>query len=159
MMKRSETLTRREDLNAMTLQTIEVRSIIGAGLNNNSVGSPARSIDRMPLANRILNVTVVHTYYRVSLVELGIIGFALFFTFFGRVVAIALTHVRAAIDPERKLLLAGIAGCLASIAGHNSGNPFGGQMARSMLWSNAVLICSLSRQVDLAAAASVARPK
>jgi O-antigen ligase len=149
---RLQTLTRREELVQMALQTIWKRPIMGAGLNNSSVASPAKSIDSTGRGTRELNVTVVHNHYLIVLVEVGTIGFVLFFAFFGRTVVIGLRHVRAA-EMERKLLLVGMIGGLASVAVHNLGDPFGTHMVWAMLWLYAALIIAISRQLDLASTA------
>ncbi len=151
MNTRLDAVTRREELIEMAVQTIWKRPIIGAGLNNSSVVSPARSIDSTGHGTRELNVTVVHNHYLIVLVEVGIVGFVLFFSFFGRTVMIAFRHVRAA-EMEKKLLLVGMIGGLVSVAVHNLADPFGTHMVWAMLWLYAALMVTISRQIDLAAA-------
>jgi O-antigen ligase len=122
------------------------RPIWGAGLNNSSaVTEGSRSIVSTPTGHSNYQLSVVHNHYLIVLVEVGMVGFLLFFAFFWQTIATAFRHMRAA-GTEAKLLLVGIVSALGGIAIHNFGDPFGGHPTRSMLWLHAGLVFALCRR-------------
>lgn len=130
------------------------RPIWGAGLNNSSaVTEGSRSIVLTPTGHSNYQLTVVHNHYLIVLVDVGIVGFLLFFAFFWQTIVTALRHMRAA-GTGSKLLLVGIVSALGGIAIHNFGDPFGGHPTRAMLWLYAGLIFATCRRVQ----AQPARP-
>ena len=128
------------------------RPIWGAGLNNSSaVTEGARTT-----AGSDYQITVVHNYYLIVLVEVGIVGFLLFFGFFWQIVVTAVRHMRAA-ETEMKILLAGIVAALAGIAIHNFGDPFAGHSVQAMFWLHAGLLLAICRRVQAQPALPAAR--
>ncbi len=125
------------------LHTFWERPIFGAGLNNSSavLTSGQRVIGGKQLLLKL------HNYYLVVLVDGGIIGFLLFYSFFWQIVMTAFRSLRAA-EAEMKLVLVGIVAALASIAVHNLGDPFQGHVTSCMLWFYAGLIVAISRRVQ-----------
>src|ERR1700737_3467594 len=91
-------------------------------------------------------MSVVHSPYLIVLVEVGIVGFLLFFAFFWQTIVTAFRHMRAA-GTEAKLLLVGIVSALGGIAVHNFGDPFGGHPTQAMLWLYAGLVFAICRRV------------
>jgi O-antigen ligase len=123
------------------------RPILGAGLNNGSaVLEGARRLVELDTGEQAA-VFKLHNHYLVVFVEDGLIGFLLFFTFFGSVVATAFHWMRVA-DQEAKLVLVGIVAALASIAVHNLGDPFQSHVTSAMLWLYAALVVATSRRVE-----------
>src|SRR5207244_2568023 len=90
-------------------------------------------------------------HYLIVLIEVGAIGFLLFFGFFGGAVVTALRSMQAAAR-EMKLLLVGIVSSLVGLAIHNLGDPFVGHMSIAMLWLNGALIFAICRRVQAEAA-------
>jgi O-antigen ligase len=130
------------------------RPIWGAGLNNSSaVTEGSRSIIMTTTGHSNYQLTVVHNHYLIVLVEVGIIGFLLFFAFFWQNIVTAFRHMRTA-ETEPKLLLVGIVSALGGIAIHNFGDPFGGHSTQTMLWLHVGLVFAVCRRVQ----AEPARP-
>jgi hypothetical protein len=126
------------------------RPILGAGLNNSSaVTARSHEIALTPTGRSVYQMVVVHNYYLIVLVEVGIIGFLMFFGFFWGVVVATLRHLRAA-EPEMKIILCGAIAAMASIAVHNVGDPFGGPSATAMLWLEAGLALAVCRKIAVA---------
>jgi O-antigen ligase len=143
---RPETVSKRLELIEGALATYWQRPILGAGLNNSSAVAEGARTRVMTLEGSQVQVTVVHNYYLIVLIEVGLAGFLLFFTFFWQIVVTALRSMRAA-ETEIKLLLVSIVSALASIAINNLGEPFGGYAIHAMLWLYAGLIIALCRRV------------
>jgi O-antigen ligase len=121
------------------------RPIWGAGLNNSSsVTEGSRSIVVTPTGHGSYKMTVVHNHYLIVLVEVGIIGFLLFFTFFWQIVVTAFRHMRAA-ETEMKILLAGIVSTLGGLTVHNFADPFAGHAVQAMLWLEVGLVFAICR--------------
>ena len=80
------------------------------------------------------------------LIEVGIVGCILFFSFFFHIVWTALQYMKKA-EGTMKLLLVGIVSALAAIAVHNFGDPFGGHVVVATLWLYAGLILAVVRRV------------
>lgn len=145
---RPETITKRLELNEIALTAYWKRPILGAGLNNSTIVTEGAESFVTTSQGREHVVTVIHNYYLIMLIEVGLVGFLLYYAFFWRTVVIALRHMLAA-EKELKLLLVGIVGSLASIAINNFAEPFGGHMVHAMLWLQAGLAIAICRQVDL----------
>jgi hypothetical protein len=123
------------------------RPIWGAGLNNSSaVTEGSRSIALSSTGHSEYQMSVVHNHYLIVLVEVGIVGFLLFFAFFWQTIVTAFRHMRAA-GTEVKLLLVGIVSALGGIAIHNFGDPFGGHPTQAMLWLYAGLVFATCRRI------------
>lgn len=154
--KRPETITKRFELNEIALTAYWKQPIMGAGLNNSTIVTEgAGSFAKTPQGRERVE-TVTHNYYLIMLIEVGLVGFLLYYAFFWRTVAIALRHMLAA-ETEIKLLLVGIVGSLASIAISNFAEPFGGHVVHAMLWLYAGLAIAICRQVDLTSRCRKAR--
>jgi O-antigen ligase len=135
-----------------TVDAFSQRPIWGAGLNNSSaVTEGSRSIVVTSTGHSEFQMTIVHNYYLIVLVEVGIVGFLLYFAFFWQTTATAFRHMRAA-GTEAKLLLVGIVSALGGIAIHNFGDPFGGHPSQAMLWLYTGLVFAICRRVRAEAA-------
>jgi hypothetical protein len=146
---RPDPITKRLELIEIALNTYWKRPVAGAGLNTSSIVTEGAESIVTTSHGRERVVTVIHNHYLIVLIEVGIVGFFLYFSFFGYVVLLALRHIRAA-ALEVKPLLVGIVGALSSIAINNLGEPFGGHVVQAMLWLYAGLTIAACRQVDLA---------
>ena len=119
----------------------------GAGLNNSSAATEgSRAIVLTTKGSSAYRMTVVHNYYLIVLIEVGLIGFALFFGFFWQTVVNAFRYMRAA-ELQLRLLAAGIVSALAGVAVHNMADPFGGHSNLAMLWLHAGLIFAICHEV------------
>jgi hypothetical protein len=145
---RPDPITKRLELIEIALNTFWKRPVVGAGLNNSSIVTEGAESIVTTSQGRERVVTVIHNHYLIVLIEVGLVGFLLYFTFFWQVVAIALRHARVAAT-ELKPLLVGIVGAMVSIAINNLGEPFGGHVVQAMLWLYAGLAIAACRQGDL----------
>ena len=128
-----DTISKRIELIREGLTTFAERPFFGAGLNNSSAvveGSIRISTTARGPETR---VEVIHNHYLVMLIEVGIVGCILFFSFFFHIVWTALQYMKKA-EGTMKLLLVGIVSALAAIAVHNFGDPFGGHVVVATLW-------------------------
>jgi O-antigen ligase len=121
------------------------RPLFGAGLNNSSIVLEGVY---MPGVGGTAGKISLHNHYLVVLTETGLVGFLLFFGFFWQIIQTAFRSMRAA-ETEMKLLLVGIVGALASVATHNFGDAFWGNVTNGTLWLYAGVIIAISRQVQL----------
>lgn len=116
--------------------------IIGVGLNNSS------TVDKRFQPKRYVDgtweVQVIHNHYLIIAIETGVVGFVLYFSFFGLIMRRA-WHCAKSTDRILATLSLGILGSLASIALHNMGDPFGGHTVHAMLWLYAGLVLALQR--------------
>jgi O-antigen ligase len=138
-------IEKRLELNAAALSIFWQSPLIGAGLNNSSAVADDRQVVKTAPGAEPM-IAVVHDYHLVMLIEVGLIGFILYFMFFLRVVMTAFRYMQAAAT-EMKALLISIVAALSSIAVHNLGDPFGGHAPRAMLWLYAGLIIAACRRV------------
>jgi O-antigen ligase len=148
---RPEALGARFELISRAEATYWRHPILGAGLNNSTAATVGSHQSISTPTGAALLVTVVHNHYLIVLIEVGAIGFVLFFGFFVGAVATALHWMRAA-TTEMKLLLIGLVSALLGVAIHNFGDPFGGHMTFAMLWLNVGLIFAVCRRVQAEAA-------
>jgi hypothetical protein len=144
---RPQSFYKRLELNETALATYWRQPILGAGLNNVSAVMEGAMKTVLTSKGRETQVTVVHNYYLIVLIEVGLIGFLLFFTFFVRAVMVGLRNFRKA-EPAMKLLLVGIVTALSGVAIHNFGDPFGGHSVHAMLFLYTALIIAIGRQVQ-----------
>jgi len=144
---RPDPITKRLELIEIALDTIWKRPVVGAGLNNSSIVTEGAESIVTTSQGRERVVTVIHNHYLIVLIEVGIVGFLLYFAFFWQIVGIALRHMRVT-APELKPLLVGIVGAMVSIAVNNLGEPFGGHVVQAMLWLYAGLAIATCRQKD-----------
>jgi O-antigen ligase len=126
---------------------ISQHPIFGVGLNNSSAVLEGALRTVMTPTGSEVQASTVHNHYLIVLMEVGIVGFLLFFAFFGRIGAVALCSIRAA-DTETKVWLAGIIASLASIAIHILGDGLGAHSTIAMLWLYAALIIAIARRVQ-----------
>jgi O-antigen ligase len=128
------------------------RPITGAGLNNSSAATEgSRAIVLTTKGSSAYRMTVVHNYYLIVLIEIGVVGFVLLFGFFCQTVVVAFQYIRRA-DLQLRLLAAGIVSALVGIAVHNMADPFGGHSNLSMLWLHAGLIFAICHAVEVRSA-------
>jgi O-antigen ligase len=123
------------------------RPIGGAGLNNSSAATEGSLAIVQTNKGSQWQVIVVHNYYLIVLVEVGLVGFLFLFGFLGQTMMTALRYIRAA-ETEMKILLAGIVSAVGGIMVHNFGDPFGGHAVQTMLWLHAGLVFAVCRQVQ-----------
>jgi hypothetical protein len=142
---RPQSFTKRFELNLKSWSTFLKQPILGAGLNNSSIVTEGAQSSVLTSQGSVRQPVVVHNHYLLMLVEVGLVGFLLYFAFFWRIVVIALSHLRAC-EMETKLLLIGIVGSLVSVAIHNLGDPFGGHVVHAMLWLHAGLVIAICRR-------------
>jgi hypothetical protein len=145
---RPESVTKRWELNEIAFNTFLKRPLFGAGLNNSSIVTEGAESIVTTSFGRERVVAVIHNHYLIMLIEVGLLGFILVYSFFWQVVVIALRRIRIT-EMEFKLLLVGIVGSLASITVHNFGDPFGGHVVHGMLWLHVGLLVAVCRQVSL----------
>ena len=96
---RPETLTKRIELNETALTLASQRPFFGAGLNYGSTLMEGGHKIYATATGRITQEEVVHNFYLIVLIEVGFVGFLLFFTFFGQTLVIGIRRLRAA-SPE-----------------------------------------------------------
>jgi O-antigen ligase len=133
-------------LNMRALATVWERPIIGGGLNNSSAVMKGTHDITTTSRGSEIKIQVVHNYYLIVLIDVGLVGFLLFFAFFGQAAIIGTRYARAA-EPEFKILLVGMVAGLVGVAVHNLGDPFGAHQAVAMLWLYLGLIIAICRQV------------
>lgn len=115
------------------IETYRESPIFGAGLNNSSAATKGSLAILPSLKGTEYRATVVHNFYLIVLIEVGAVGFLLFFGFFG---AAALTGIRwmRTGPPEQRGFLIGFVAALAGTAVHNLADPFGPHVAVTHLW-------------------------
>ncbi len=118
--------------------------ILGVGLNNGS-SALKYAFEGLPTEGPNAAQAAIPCHYLVILIESEIVGFLLFFGFFGKIIAFAFQSMRTA-DLEAKVLLAGIIGGLSSLAFQNLGdNPLAGHSISALVWLLAGLIVVTAR--------------
>ncbi|HKF96338.1 MAG TPA: O-antigen ligase family protein, partial [Gammaproteobacteria bacterium] len=147
-----DTMSKRFELMSEGLATFSRRPLFGAGLNNSSTVVEGSIRISTTAKGPEIRIQVIHNYYLIMLIEVGIVGCVLFFTFFCHIAWTALRYMREAEDMI-KALLVGIVPALTAIAVHNLGDPFGGHVVVAMLWLYAGLILAAVRCVRTDAAA------
>jgi len=124
------------------VETLLKQPILGVGLNNSSTADerfqPKRDTDGT------WEVQVIHNHYLIIAIETGVVGFVLYFSFFGLIIRKA-WHCAKSTDRILATFSLGVLGSLASIALHNMGDAFGGHALHAMLWLYAGLILALQR--------------
>jgi hypothetical protein len=143
---RPQSVSRRFDLIEITLDAYWQRPILGTGLNNSSaaIKEPAQVIVDRPGARA--DPQSVPVQYLVTLMEVGPVGFLLFFTFFWKLAMVAFRTSKA-VETEIKVLLVGIVGGLAGVATQNlADNVFGAHSINAMIWLFASLIIAIARR-------------
>jgi hypothetical protein len=141
LMSRPETVSMRWTLTKITLEEFSRQPILGSGLNNSS--SMIKDAVR-----QFRDPQSVPGHYLVVLTEAGIPGFMIFFGFLGQLVLMALHAIKTA-ETQKKILLVGIVGALASILTQNfADNVFGGRAINATFWVFAALIVLIAREVQ-----------
>ena len=80
---RPKSVSTRWKITKPSIDAFMERPILGAGLNNSSaVTARSHEIALTPTGRSVYQMVVVHNYYLIVLVEVGIVGFVLFFGFF-----------------------------------------------------------------------------
>ena len=144
---RPETFLKRFDLLQQGLLKFWESPIFGAGLNNSSAVMEGWHNISTTSQGAVFQVEIIHNHYLIVLIEVGLVGFSLFFGFFGRIAWVALRYVRDA-EPTMKMLLVGMICGMASIAVHNLGDPFGGHSVVAMLWLYAGLMVATIERIQ-----------
>jgi len=116
--------------------------IFGVGLNNSSIADERFQPKRY--TDGTWEVEVIHNHYLIIAIETGMVGFVLYFSFFGLIMRRAWQCAKSP-DQFIATFSLGMLGSLASIALHNMGDPFGGHTLHAMLWLYAGLILALQR--------------
>lgn len=118
------------------------RPILGAGLNNSTAVAEDYRTTRTGELEK--NIEIIHNHYLIMAVEVGLIGFLLYFGFFS---CIVLTSIRnsASSNQDTAMFSIGALGAFASIALHGMADPFGGHTLNAMLWLYAGMVVALER--------------
>ncbi len=145
---RPEAFFMRFNMAEAALQGYAQHPILGVGLNN---GTAAMREGKQVLRDMGIPMPPAESadsYYLAILIEVGPVGFVLFFGFFGKIVTIAFRATReVAID--MKPLLVGIVAGLASLATQSvSDEPLAGHAISGMLWLFAALIIAIARAIQ-----------
>ena len=146
---RPGSITRRLEFIELNLDSYWQRPILGTGLNNGSIAiqEGAQALKDSP--NSAAGLGAIPSHYLVVLIETGLVGFVLFFAFFGKIVIIAFRSMRA-VETEMKVLLAGVVGGLSSLAIQNlADNAFGGHAINALLWLFAGMTVAIARRAGL----------
>ncbi|MGH6842435.1 MAG: O-antigen ligase family protein [Methylocella sp.] len=144
---RPKSFSQRFDYLAITIEAYTQQPILGAGLNNGTIAvkEGAQKVENGP--NSSVQGTI-SSHYLVVLIEGGLVGFFLFFAFFGQIIMIAFRSMRTA-EAETKVILAGVVGGLSSIAIQNlADNVFAGHSISALLWLYSGLIIAIARRVQ-----------
>jgi hypothetical protein len=129
------------------LQGYAQHPFLGVGLNNATAAMKAGRQALIDIGIPMPPTESADSFYLVTLTEVGPIGFALFFGFFGGVVLIALRAMRE-VAPDLKPLLLGMPAGLASLATQNiADDNLAGHSISATLWLFAALIIAIARQV------------
>lgn len=107
--------------------------IFGAGLNNSSAATEGSLAILPSLKGTEYRATVVHNYYLIVLIEVGAVGFVLFFGFFTTAALAGMRWMRTG-PPELRALLIGLVAAFVGTAVHNLADPFGAHVAVTHLW-------------------------
>jgi hypothetical protein len=130
------------------LQGYGKHPILGVGLNNSTAAMKEGRQALIDTGIRMPPTEPADSYYLAILMEVGPVGFVLFFGFFGEIVTIALRAIRES-PIETKPLLVGIVAGLASLATQSiSDEPLAGHAIRAMLWLFCALIVALARHIQ-----------
>jgi O-antigen ligase len=123
--------------------------LVGVGMNNSTAAMKEGRQELIDLGIRVARIESADSYYLAMLVEVGPVGFVLFFGFFGKIVMIALRATRV-VATDLKPLLVGIVAGLASLATQNiSDIPMAGHAVSGLLWVFAALIVAIARDVQV----------
>jgi hypothetical protein len=122
---------------------------LGVGLNNSTAAMKDPRQELTDLGIPVGRSESADSYYVAMLVEVGPVGFVLFFGFFGKIVMIALRAMReVAID--LKPLLVGIVAGLASLATQSlSDIPMSAHAVSGLAWLFAALIVAIARDIQV----------
>lgn len=131
----------------IALESYWQRPILGAGLNNGSSAIKEAS-SRLPKNGPNASQPSIPCHYLVILIESGIVGFLLFFAFFGVIIVITFRSMRTG-DMETKAILTGIVGGFSAIAFQNlADNPLAGHSVSALIWLFAGLTVVVARLVQ-----------
>src|SRR4029077_19720403 len=146
---RPEAFTMRFYMHEAALQGYLEHPLLGVGLNNSTAAMKDPRQELTDLGIPVKGSEPADSYYVAMLVEVGPVGFVLFFGFFGKIVMIALREMReVAID--LKPLLVGIVAGLASLATQSlSDIPMSGHAVSGLAWLFAALIVAIARDIQV----------
>ena len=146
---RPEAFTMRFYMHEAALQGYLEHPLLGVGLNNSTAAMKDPRQELTDLGIHVGRSETADSYYVAMLVEVGPVGFVLFFGFFGKIVMIALRAMReVAID--LKPLLVGIVAGLASLATQSlSDIPMSGHAVSGLAWLFAALIVAIARDIQV----------
>jgi hypothetical protein len=151
---RPEAFTMRFYMHEAALQGYLEHPLVGVGLNNSTAAMKEGRQELIDLGIPMAGVEPADSYYVAMLVEVGPVGFVLFFGFFGKIVMIALRATREVATDLKTLLVGTVAG-LASLATQNlSDIPMAGHAVSGLLWLFAALIVAIARDVQVEPRAS-----
>jgi O-Antigen ligase len=142
---RPEAFSMRFNMAEAALQGYAQHPILGVGLNNGTAAMREGKQELRDIGIPMPPAESADSYYLAILIEVGPVGFVLFFGFFGKIVMIAFRETReVAID--MKPLLVGIVAGLASLATQSAADePLAGHAISGMLWLFVALIVVIVR--------------
>lgn len=130
------------------LQGYAQHPILGVGLNNGTAAMKAGRQELRDMGIPMPPAESADSYYLAVLIEVGPLGFILFFVFFGKIVMIALRAMKE-VAVDMKPLLVGIVAGLASLATQSiADEPLAGHAVSGMLWLFAALIVAIARDIQ-----------
>ena len=130
------------------LQGYAQHPFFGVGLNNATAAMKAGRQALIAVGIPMPPTESADSFYLVTLTEVGPLGFALFFAFFGGAVLVAIRAMRE-VAPDLKPLLLGMPAGLASLSIQNiADDNLAGHSISATLWLFAALIIAIARHVQ-----------
>jgi O-antigen ligase len=127
------------------LQGYSQHPFLGVGLNNSTAAMKEGRQALVEIGIPMPRTEPADSLYLAILMEVGPVGFLLYFVFFGKIVMIALRAMRG-VATDMKPLLVGIVAGLASLATQSIADiPMAGHAVSGMLWLFAALIVAIAR--------------
>ena len=143
---RTQSYDMRFDLFWAALQGYAQHPLLGVGLNNSTAAMrEGKQVLRDLLGVKIPATESTDSHYLALFVELGPLGFAAFFLFFGKIVVFALRAMRR-VEKDMKVLLVGIVVGMASLAAQDlADDAFAPHAISALVWLFAALVIVIAR--------------